>query len=653
MSKRADLQGIRAFAVAMVIAYHLDPTLLSGGFIGVDVFFVLSGFLITQVIFSELDRSGSINLLAFWTRRIKRLLPNALLTLTAVLLASWLLLPAYRWPTIASDVGAAAVFLSNFHFARNAVDYFRLDDPESPVLHFWSLSIEEQFYIVLPVVLLLLAPLLRRKLLAAVGGLLILIVAVSFAASLWIMETDQTAAFFYTQSRVWQLALGGLLGINFAARLNIAPDLRGSLAWVGAALIAFAAFRFENTMAYPGLYALVPTLGAAALILGLDSGKLASPLRSLLSLPTLGWIGDRSYSLYLWHWPVIIFTQTRMPLDAYGMAFALMVMLVISSVAYSFVERPIHHGETYPWRRFAVPAYAGLAIAVVCLLAVLLPRMPQPEQSLERTAAIETARKDLGANYKDGCHLEVDQTENQPCIYGSAGAARKVVLFGDSHAAQWLTPLASAAKSQDWELRAWTKTTCPWPEVDIWMPSRKAFYPNCNSWRENTLADIVALKPYLVVLGALSDYRGYLYDGGRLSGEAYRRTWETAMLATIDRLQAAGIAVVVIEDNPSLYKSYRDCLALGRGDCGRERKAATASAVEVADFLKTTRPALRIVSLNDQICDDARCPAIRGGQILYRDSNHITATYAGTFAPIFDELLAATNPGTSATAPTQ
>lgn len=633
MSKRADLQGIRAFAVAMVIAYHLDPSLLPGGFVGVDVFFVLSGFLITQVIYSELERTGKIDLIAFWTRRIKRLLPNALFTLAAVLLASWTLLPAYRWQTVAWDVGSAAVLLSNFHFAETAVDYFRVDDPPSPVLHFWSLSIEEQFYIALPVLLLLMMPLVRRRPRFGTNAILALVTIGSLATCLWIMRSDQAAAFFYTQSRVWQLALGGLLGINFDARKHISSHIRGVAGWAGAAMIAFAALYFDDGTPYPGVNALVPTFGALALILGLDSGALANPLRSFVSLKPLAWIGDRSYSLYLWHWPVIIFAQSVAPLNATGKAVTLLIIVVTACTAYSYVERPIHHGDLRSWSRLRIPGYAVAAVGIVCLMAALLPNMPQPEQSIERTAAIEIASKDFGANYSDHCHLSYDELEQKPCVYGTNGAPHKVVLFGDSHAAQWFAPLERAARESGWELLAWTKTTCPWAQARIWYPPKKAFYDACTTWRENTISNVIQQKADIVVLGQLADYTGYFYDGAVLKGKQAETVWQKAILETIDRFEAAGIQIVVIADNPRMYKSFRDCLAMERGNCGRDRTEATTGASKMTQFIKSERPQVRILDLTNRICDANWCPAMRDGRILYQDLHHLRASYLVSFWP--------------------
>jgi len=221
--RRGDLQGIRAIAVAMVVFYHLELGWVPGGFVGVDVFFVLSGFLITRLLYSEAVRTGTIDLANFWLRRAKRLLPNAVLTLLFVIAAAWLLFAPYRWDAVSRDVISAAIFLSNFRFSSNATDYFHFDDPPSPVLHFWSLSIEEQFYFALPIALFLLLPVIRSRPRITVSILLATICLASFTASIVIGHHSQPTAFFGTHTRVWQLAAGGLLGIHLEARHTPPP----------------------------------------------------------------------------------------------------------------------------------------------------------------------------------------------------------------------------------------------------------------------------------------------------------------------------------------------------------------------------------------------------------------------------------------------
>lgn len=295
---RADIQGIRALAVLSVIFYHGDIIGFPGGFVGVDIFFVISGFLITRLLMRELETTGSISVFMFWGRRVRRLLPNASVTLLAVLTATVILLPAYRRPDIALDVIASAAFVSNYHFATNAVDYFRLGAPPSPVLHFWSLSVEEQYYVVWPLLLLAVCRLRGGTRLRTARTLLFVVFGLSFVSALVAVGESQPVAFFHAENRVWQLALGGILATHFQYRLSVPAQLRALLGWLGLAAMLFSITAFDDDLAYPGFYALMPTLGTAALLAGVERGGLSGSIFTILASSPMRWIGDRSYSLY-------------------------------------------------------------------------------------------------------------------------------------------------------------------------------------------------------------------------------------------------------------------------------------------------------------------------------------------------------------------
>ncbi|MCK7474866.1 MAG: acyltransferase [Rhodopseudomonas palustris] len=270
------IEGLRAIAVlSVVLAHSLTPRILRG-FIGVDIFFVISGFLICRMLFDELERDGQIHLLNFWSRRMRRLLPNATLTLIAVLLVGLLLVPGYLRTDVAMDVATSALQVSNYHFAGKAVDYFRQDDSQSPVLHFWSLAVEEQFYIVWPGLLALLCLVFRHKALPVSRILLIIICIASLAGMLKAITASQPVAFFHSWARAWQLGLGGLLAVAFktwsdakALQVSYAPQFRlflGVLGWVGLGAIVASIIVLDEDTLYPGLHALPPTLGAGAIV---------------------------------------------------------------------------------------------------------------------------------------------------------------------------------------------------------------------------------------------------------------------------------------------------------------------------------------------------------------------------------------------------
>lgn len=409
------------------------------------------------------------------------------------------------------------------------------------------------------------------------------------------------------------------------------------------ASIIYAAFAFSDTLSYPGLYALTPTLGAALLILGLDAER-AAPLRLLLSTLPMRWAGDRSYSLYLWHWPIIIFAREAGVLSGLHSILLIAPIVLVSHFVYSLWEYPIHKADIRSLTRRTVAGCAAGAIAVIAASSVLLARI-QPTQSAERNKAIQVASADFDANYRDRCHAVLEQVDQPDCVYGRIGSPHKVVLFGDSHAAQWMGALQKAATETGWELRSWTKTSCPSADVTIWYPPKRATYDQCTQWRDLIMKRIADLNPSVVILVATapSVYSGWLIDSGRiLQGEETTAEFRRGMLATIDKLSADGRRIVVIRDNPIMYKGFTNCLAAGFDRCGRPRPEALGHSSIFMSYISSHRSSVDILDLSDRACNDDWCPAIRENEILYQDRHHFTATFATSlwrdFMPILQTI---------------
>jgi peptidoglycan/LPS O-acetylase OafA/YrhL len=636
--RRADLQGLRAVAVLAVIAYHFELIVAPGGFVGVDVFFVLSGFFITRLLLRDLDVHGRIRFGEFWARRIKRLLPNGLLAIFAVLVAGLVLLPSYRLLGLGDDAFWSAVFLANFHFAEQSVDYFRLDDPPSPLLHYWSLAVEEQFYVLLPLTLAFLA-LVRRdwRPKAALAALAAVAVA-SFVASLDAIGRSQPEAFFLLQNRAWQLAVGGIAGLVYERRQSVSTMLRSVLAVLGALAIAASIILLDDLTPYPGYWALAPTLGTAFLILGLDAGGVSRGLGYLLSRRPMVRIGDMSYSLYLWHWPVMTIQLAVWPVwDWTALMVALLVTALLSWAAFRFVERPVHLHPlpTLGVLRTLATGVLGVAMAgATAVGAGLLPGRTDPVVA----ALLQEVRADLGPNYANGCHLAFDEIEQPECRFGQIGGPR-AVLFGDSHAAQWFTAVVAAGEQTGWEVQSWTKTSCPSFKVTIWFLPRRATYDSCETWRSERIQALLEDPPAVVLLANATNYFNYVYDPqrGREADDASTVTiWQKGLDDLVDVLTEAGIGVVKIRDTPRMYSSYRDCLSSGEGaNCARPRNEALSG---VGGILPVSA-GHEMLDLSDDLCTPYVCPAMLDGAIVYRDSHHLTATHAASLAPRFVSLL--------------
>lgn len=638
-TRRGDLQGLRAVAVLAVIAYHFGIPGAPGGFVGVDIFFVLSGFFITRLLVRDVEAHGRVRLVRFWANRAKRLLPNGLLTILCVLVASVVLLPSYRLPGISEDAVSAAAFFANFHFEDRAVDYFHLDDPPSPLLHYWSLAVEEQFYLALPLLIGCVVVLLRFRRLEArtvVLLLLVLVAAVSLAASLVAIERSQPEAFFFPHYRAWQLALGGMAGLLFDRRAAVPRAIRAGGAAAGMLAIAASIALLGDDMTYPGIRALAPTVGAAALVFGVDAGRF---LAYALSRPLLVRIGDMSYSLYLWHWPVAVFLAALSPVPgAGGIVAGLALTALLAWGAWRYVERPIHHMPLSALRpsRLLVAGAGGVAVAVCASIGA---GSLQGRSDPRITALIAEATADLGANYKNGCHLGLDPVDQPKCRFGQPGGHR-VVLFGDSHAAQWFTPVAKAGEEAGWQVEAWTKTSCPTADVAMWYPRTRSVYEQCDRWRKARLRDLVENPPDLVILGNFANYYGWIFDdlrGRSADRPTSERLWRDGMQRTGEALVAAGIPVVELRDTPRMYASYKDCLSGGRWqDCGRQRRdALSGMASPRIDSALYSR-----LDLSDHLCSPQECPAAIDGAIAYRDSEHLTASHAAALYRHFLPLLA-------------
>lgn len=640
LAHRADIQGLRAVCILSVVLYHAQLPGFSGGFVGVDVFFVVSGFLIVGMLLDEISHTGRIDLVGFWGRRARRLLPNATLALTVILAVGAAQLPPHAWDTLGRDVAAAAVYCANYYFASKTVDYFHFGDQLSPVLHFWSLSIEEQFYVLWPVLLLAAwwHPRYRK---VAPAALLGLVWAFSFAYCMVAVSDNQPLAFFHTETRCWQLATGGLAAVYIRRYAPLSSRLIG---WLSLGTIVAAVASLSDQMSYPSLLALLPTIGAAGVLLTYSTHRYGVAI--LLGQRPLQWIGARSYSWYLWHWPALVYAGMLWPGQRLGVLLAVAASLAFAHFIFKHLEDPIRRGVLWlPSPRWSLVASAAAIIAVVtCSAAVArIPGM-MGGSSAEMTAALKISSTDRGQNYADACHLGYEAAPHRDCAYGDAAAPRSVVLFGDSHAAQWFPAINETAISAGWKFHAWTKTSCPSIDVTIWYAPRRTAYWECDQWRRETIARIVNQRPDLVLISNHTDYGGWVQDrttGEVLKREAARRAWQQGLRSTLEILTQAGVPVVLIRDTPKAFKSFATCLAKGGGSaCDRPRShAVEAESVDVAIAREFAARGVAVLDLTDRLCGRLVCPTMQANVVIYADYHHITATFSKALAPEFGLLL--------------
>jgi peptidoglycan/LPS O-acetylase OafA/YrhL len=646
---RPDIQGLRAVAVLAVLLSHVWPKAIPGGFVGVDVFFVISGYLITGLLFRELQRTGRIALSAFYIRRMKRLLPAATLVLVVVAILTICLLPPSRWEETIIEVLASAFYLENWRLAWLATDYFGADNAVSPVRHFWSLSIEEQFYIFWPLVMIAAGAVARRftDLRTAVMVPLLLLVAVSFGASVVLTETRPEAAYYLTYTRIWQLGLGAALA------LVVLPDfslrVREAMRTAGLAAIVLAVFAFSGGMAFPGYAALLPTLGCALVLAAGTKSEAWSVSRVLMARPAQ-YLGDISYSVYLWHWPIIVFASYYAPggLSLWLGLALIAATLVVAHLSKHALEDRVRYSNISMGKALAFAA----GLTVCCILgaaatyhyfAIQLIKIYADSPNYPGARAFLAGahvppvdapipppillRKDKAETYKQNCHVGSDDATLTPCRYGPE-SGRKVVLIGDSHAANWAPALIAQVDKMGWRLETQTKSSCPLILAPVGKSGVAAVA--CTKWGENLLQYLQSSPPDIVIL---AQARFYQVEG--VEGEAPRTDIASAMADVWRKLLALGIKVVAMRDIPYLPFDPGACIARDPA-CYAEQSQALKDDDPVLMAHRLV-PEVPVIDMTDAVCRNGQCPMVVGNIIAWRDEGHLTATFSRTTA----EVLAA------------
>ncbi|CCH18873.1 acyltransferase family protein [Micromonospora lupini] len=674
-SFRGDIEGLRAVAVLLVLLGHAGVPHLPAGFVGVDVFFVISGFLITGLLLEELDQRGRLSLAAFYARRAKRLLPAAATVLVATLVLTYFFLPRGRWSTTAWDVVASACYAMNWRMAGQSVDYVAANSAPSIAQHFWSLAVEEQFYLVWPLLLLALGWFARRRGRGHRGLYLLglaLIAIPSFAWALYVSPTDPSA-YYVTTTRMWELALGGAVAVT-AARSSRSPRLVAvPLAWAGLLAVGASAVLIGSTAGFPGYAALGPTLGTAAVIaFGPAAGRAGPAL--LLGRQPLRYVGGISYSLYLWHWPVLIAAQAQFGDLGVGAALAVVAVSAIpAALTYHLVENPVRRSPTLtdqPAVALRVGAVCTGAAALAGLafqLAIPSADSPTPASSVimgqvpgastqaappsaPGAAALgsspRTSRAGLPVDRVDSitpnpvtaardapsllatksCHVSLESSTPEVCVYGKKDAATTIALVGDSHADQWVPAMRGVAETNGWRIATYTKSGCPFLTAEITQNDRP--YTSCTEWNRKVREGLLggSRPDLLIVTNAEYPVRGE--PGRSAMAREMRKTWSGMV--------AEKIPVVVLRDTPLHLKDVAECVSKNPNrltKCANPREEVLGrgggpAQEEAADGLA----GVRLVDLNDWICPADRCAPVIGGVLVWRDAHHLTATYSATLA---------------------
>jgi peptidoglycan/LPS O-acetylase OafA/YrhL len=683
---RTDIQALRAVAVLAVVLNHLSSGWLTGGYVGVDVFFVISGFLISSHLDREITRTGRVRLARFYARRIRRLLPAALLVLGLSVVAAYFLLPYPRWEATAHEAAASAMYWENWLLAAKSVDYSAASAAASLVQHYWSLSVEEQFYLFWPLLLLLLFKVRRRH--AQVVGIA-LVGAASFAFSVYYTQASPNEAYFITPVRVWEFAAGALVALA-AHRLVLSRVAAGVASFAGFAMILTSAAVYDHHTPFPGYLALVPTVGTALVIAaGLRPGRQwHTPLTAARPVQL---VGDISYSLYLWHWPMIMLAPFVLGDALQGGQMTTPYLLVVFGVSLllAYVSKVLveDRGMSFgPLTRSTKLTFAAMVAGVVAVAlagGALSWSYDRQVVQAERAMEVFTERPCHGApamikdnrcadplgpaqvvsmgpanryyNTPEECRqldrYKAGNTKTTSiCDYSRGKSSPDVVwLVGDSHAQQWQAPILELAREHRWVLKLALLGACPFADIEFTgyrTVASEENRQNCMTWTHHMTGVIADDKPKFVFTSFFA--REEFADDGtdrsqttqyRDGLEPYWRTWTDA-----------GAQVVVLAD-PPLNGEVRapDCVVLNPTNplaCAASRRLAHPQD-PLTEVAKSTKlPGVTAVDLTNHFCDKSRCYAVVGNVAVYFDTDHMNLEFSRSLKPLIAKAINLAPPST-------
>lgn len=673
---RPDIQALRAVAIAAVVVNHLFPERLTGGYVGVDVFFVISGYLITAHLVREIAVSGTVALGAFYARRIRRLLPAAFVVLAVTAIGVWLFLPYSRWEDNAVQIAASSAYVENWVLAALSVNYSAHNDAASAVQHYWSLSVEEQFYIVWPLLLVVGGCWLWRRTGISLVARMTIVIAVatsaSFVSSVITTSLHAQEAYFVTYTRAWEFGVGALVALLPAARFRG----RAVVAVAGLVAIGVSASFFTPLTPFPGYWALIPVLGTAAVVYAGPGADGKGALAQALAWRPVQWVGDVSYSLYLWHWPVLVILPFALSteLDVKVKIVALAVSLVLAWLTRRFVEVPAQRFGL--WSRSVrasfVTMVAGIAIIGVIAMSLLNAAKTEtpttsPEAPIESgscigpdaamnagcdpfgapvdTAVMSAANEYFYTPEECGDFIEAlsygDQRTTHVCDFSDGAPTKRVWLVGDSHAQQWQGAIFDLARKNGWEVTISFFGGCSVADVDFAgfnTPWAEADAELCNRWSDE-VADLIVQDAPDLVLTSMAARDQIL---GNAEGDAAMDLFVTGLNTYWGRWVAAGADVGVIADSPTNFPVRPgDCLLLNEDDpeeCARPR-AEAASPDPLLKAAERAQPGVFVIDMTDRFCDAESCYAAVGGEPIYFDNDHLNLVMVRMLADDIESVI--------------
>ena len=657
-SHRPHLDGLRTIAVYLVVLFHADIEAASGGFVGVDLFFVLSGYLVTNVLLSDLAANGTVRLTRFYSRRARRLIPAAAVVVVATAVAALMVLPSLDRASLGGDARASSLWYANWHFLQQASDYFAVDGPESPFLHFWSLAIEEQFYLAFPLVVIAIWK-AGARLGWIMAGIAVLLLG-SLSLQILLAESDVNRAYLGTDTRVYQILAGSLLATvfwrwNMASAVVNRPVVRRfvrALAVVSVGAMLFvASSAFDVTVSQRGL---VATVASLAIVVTLEVGGASAAVR-MLSIRPIRYLGQISYGTYLWHWPILVIA--RGVVDMSPMA-ALLVSGVLgtalAALSAEIIESPIRTAGVLDSRPGRV-MLGGVATAAISGL-LLAPALVD----WDRRPMIVSANSPVGSA-ESGPVPDLDwetiartSPDVPPCddplgsdctvVEGDLGT---ILVIGDSHARMYLPAFSNLARDRGMALAIDFAPSCPWQDGLLAGEAGDRFSPGCADRRPITYGSrIEAIDPDLIIVAGFPRTIGVgtvFTDRDALGDLDTDDLVATTTEATLRALAADDQTILVVEPVPVLQRDPLSCLsaAADQGEC-----AFSAVPAGIEELLERELAAefdnVETLDLDEAVCPIAdACPAIIDGSVVRRDRHHLTPEFAETLTPQLAAIVAA------------
>ena len=611
--KITQIQGLRALAALLVTLFHAKW--VNGGFIGVDIFYVISGFLITGLLLREIERTGTINFKVFYARRFKRLLPTSFFVLALTAIFSWMLVPPTMRSSLGRDVIAASLYVSNYLFAWWQADYQNLDATPSPVIHYWSLAVEEQFYLVWPLLILVFFMAATKLKLKKVLTLLVAgVTALSLVFSIYQTETSPIWAFYSLPTRAWELGLGALLVLLPPVKTKKLVGLLGFI------FIIVSAFIFGETTAFPGLNAVLPVMGTVMLIATINTWP--PFLNDVANSRLFQWLGEISYPLYLWHWPLLVLPSTYFarPLEVYERILAIIATIVLADLTHRFIEEPFRKTKTIPtlvFKRSGVITLVSVLIGTV----IIFSSSDKIDVSGINGAVSLAQIKARPLVYDDGCHANYAQTNSDKCEYADKKSQKTMVLYGDSHAAQWFPALVEIASRSGYKLISLTKSACP--AVDTVRLDQGGFkMSRCKQWRINSIKRIQEIDPDVLIMSSFQ----YFAQPPRFTDR--EKWWNDGQRKLLTEVKNVSPHLIYLTDTPHPLRDIPACLAnYSISKCNTTQRSENLS---ISGF--------NIINPNPWLCSRV-CPSVKDGVVAYRDASHISVDIAIALIPRLTQAL--------------